>query len=156
MARTLDALDAALHASATPGAPQAASQQASSNTPSQGAPQAEDTAGMAQANSAMAATAQAAAAALRDSRGQGDASARGNVSMSEAQRKSKGGAQVGGRPTAYVQPPEAKNLKNGEWGKLPKKVAEELSQGQRESVAGEYRSQVETYYRVIAEKARKP
>jgi hypothetical protein len=55
-----------------------------------------------------------------------------------------------------VQPPEAKNLKNGEWGKLPKKVAEELSQGQRESVAGEYRSQVETYYRVIAEKARKP
>lgn len=157
MARTLDALDAALHASATPpGAAQAAAQQASSNTPSEGAPQAEDPAGMAQANSAMAATAQAAAAALRDSRGQGDASTRGNVSRSEAQRKSKGGAQVGGRPTAYVQPPEAKNLKNGEWGKLPKKVAEELSQGQRESVAGEYRSQVETYYRVIAEKARKP
>jgi hypothetical protein len=156
MARTLDALDAALHASATQGTPQAAPQQASSNTPSEGTPKTEDPSGMAQANSAMAATAQAAAAALRDSRGQGDAGARGNASMSGAQRKSKGGAQVGGRPTAYRPPPEAKNPKNGEWGKLPKKVAEELSQGQRESVAGEYRSQVETYYRVIAEKARKP
>jgi hypothetical protein len=35
-------------------------------------------------------------------------------------------------------------------------VAAELSQGQRENVAGEYRNQVETYYRVIAEKSRKP
>jgi hypothetical protein len=45
---------------------------------------------------------------------------------------------------------------NADWGKLPKKVAEELSQGQRETVSGEYRNQVETYYRVIAERSKKP
>ena len=57
--------------------------------------------------------------------------------------------QTGALPTAKV-------AKTGEWGKLPKKVAEQLTQGQRESVAGEYQNQVETYYRVIAERAKKP
>jgi hypothetical protein len=53
------------------------------------------------------------------------------------------------------QLPGAKS-KGGEWGKLPKKMAEQLTRGQSEAVAGEYRNQVETYYRVIAEKSKKP
>jgi hypothetical protein len=41
------------------------------------------------------------------------------------------------------------------WGKLPPKLARDLMEGQREKVAEEYRAMVETYFRVIAEKARK-
>jgi hypothetical protein len=46
-------------------------------------------------------------------------------------------------------------MAKGTWGKLPKKMAEQLSQGQRETVSSEYQKEVETYYRVIAERARK-
>ena len=50
----------------------------------------------------------------------------------------------------YVDP-----VGNQDWGKLPKQMAEQLTQGQREGIAGEYRNQVETYYRAIAEKSKK-
>ena len=56
---------------------------------------------------------------------------------------------------AYSKLADAKN-KAGDWGKLPKQVAEQLNQGRQEAVAGEYRNQIETYYRVIAEKSKKP
>jgi hypothetical protein len=42
----------------------------------------------------------------------------------------------------------------GDWGKLPKQVAEGLSQGRNEKVSGDYRAQIETYYRVISEKSK--
>ena len=45
-------------------------------------------------------------------------------------------------------------MKRGEWGKLPKKLADQLTKGQQEAVAGDYRQAVETYYKVIAEKAK--
>jgi hypothetical protein len=70
--------------------------------------------------------------------------------------KSKGGVKADGTHGEYAALPDAKTVKSGEWGKLPKKLAEELTQGQRESVAGEYREQIETYYRVIAEKSKAP
>ncbi|MFV1968001.1 MAG: hypothetical protein ACC628_21460, partial [Pirellulaceae bacterium] len=41
------------------------------------------------------------------------------------------------------------------WGKLRGKSAEDLTEGRRESVSPEYRKQVQTYFRVIAERARK-
>ncbi len=46
-------------------------------------------------------------------------------------------------------------LEANDWGKLPPKLAKDLVEGSRESVSSEYRSQVETYFRVIAERARK-
>ena len=49
----------------------------------------------------------------------------------------------------------ANSTATGTWGKLPKQMAEQLSQGSRESVSAEYQKEVETYYRVIAERARK-
>jgi hypothetical protein len=42
-----------------------------------------------------------------------------------------------------------------DWGQLRGKSAEDLTEGRRESVAAEYRKRVETYFRVIAERARK-
>ena len=94
---------------------------------------------------------------MRESRAENGSDMAGDSApKSQAKEKSKMGAKIDGPHVAYGSPREANGLKNGEWGKLPKKVAAELSQGQRETVAGEYRNQVETYYRVIAEKSRKP
>jgi hypothetical protein len=42
-----------------------------------------------------------------------------------------------------------------DWGQLRGKSAEDLTEGRRESVSAEYRKRVETYFRVIAERARK-
>jgi len=47
-------------------------------------------------------------------------------------------------------------LKNGTWGKLPPKLAEDINKGLSENIPGEYREAIETYYRVIAEKSKKP
>ena len=51
--------------------------------------------------------------------------------------------------------PDAAGLKRGDWGKLPKKLADQLTKGSHEAIPGDYRQAVETYYRVLAEKAKK-
>ena len=179
MARALDMLDAALN-SQTPSAEQNANGQPQTaqngqqpnqqGQPQPGKPgqpgqpgqqgkpgQAKDAAAqaMSQAQAAMAAAAQAAANAMKSARSETPSQKPGQETKSELLDRSEGGTIAqGGKP--YQTPGEAKNGKVGDWGKLPKQVAEELTQGQREAVAGEYRSQIETYYRVIAEKAKKP
>ena len=50
--------------------------------------------------------------------------------------------------------PELRNLNNADWAKLPPKLAQGLMEAQRENMASEYRAMVETYFRVIAEKAK--
>ncbi len=158
MARTLDALDAALHAdpsgqqaSQPPGgAPQPPGQGQGQPSPSQGKD------GLAQAKQAMNAAAQATAASMRSSRNQKPTEQQaGEMAEGGEEAMSKGGvkANAGALPRGAL--PNAATARNGDWGKLPKQVAEQLSQGQREGVAGEYRNQVETYYRVIAERAKK-
>ena len=103
----------------------------------------------------MTAAAQAAAAAMRANRGEGQTQQPGGpTSQSELQAVSKGGVEANATGVAYGQLAEVTS-KGGEWGKLPKKVAEQLSQGQQETMASEYRHQVETYYRVIAEKSKR-
>ncbi len=69
--------------------------------------------------------------------------------------KSMGGA---GAPMATPQGavPDKQDLKKGDWGKLRPQLAKDLSKGQSEAIAAEYREAVETYYRVIAEKSKKP
>jgi hypothetical protein len=163
MARTLDALDAALHGTAPsengqsaqngkPANGKAPGQQSAPGGPGQQAPPS-----LANAQSAMNAAAQAAAAAMRGARASDSSpTPAGDVSMSEALAKSKGGVSPDGNGLPYAAPPDAKTIASGDWGKLPKKLAEELTQGQRENVAGEYREQIETYYRVIAEKSKAP
>ena len=47
-------------------------------------------------------------------------------------------------------------MKKGDWGRLPKKLAEQLSKGQSEAIPADYREAIETYYRVVAEKSKKP
>lgn len=44
---------------------------------------------------------------------------------------------------------------NKEWGQLREQAAEDLSKGRREKVSEDYRKSVETYFRVLAERARR-
>ena len=46
-------------------------------------------------------------------------------------------------------------LVNGDWGHLPSKMAEDLSEATRSEAAAEYRAAIESYYKAIATKARK-
>ena len=175
MARTLDALDAALHshtegdesskaagacsnrrrtaqqaqgnAQASPQKSQSAQTSAANSAGSKPAPQS----AIAQAQSAMQKAAEAAARQARQEAGSPDQA--GEQQQGTMQAKSQGGSQSEGG--AHGALGEAKN-KAGDWGKLPKQMAEQLTQGQQEGIAGEYRNQVETYYRVIAEKSKKP
>ena len=150
MARALDSLDAALN-----------SQPPTSAQAPQPAPSAGDAPPqMAQAKESLAAAAKAAAAALRASRSESVAppTAASSVAVSTSdQAKSLEGMKADEQGSEYQSPAGATApTVKADWGKLPKKVAEELSQGQRETIAGEYRNQVETYYRVIAERSKKP
>jgi hypothetical protein len=166
MARTLDALDAALNTQPGGDGKPAGQAQASQQKTDSAQTSAAQSAGqkpvpqsgaMAQAQSAMSAAAQAAAAAARTARSEaaGTPGQQGEPQPGGLQASSKTGAQAAGASGTHGALAEAKN-KAGDWGKLPKQMAEQLTQGQREGIPGEYRNQVETYYRVIAEKSKKP
>jgi hypothetical protein len=103
----------------------------------------------------MAAMAQAAMAEMRQSRNPMPSPMKGMPPKKTQMAESKGGAgsEVGG-PQGAV--PGLLALKPGDWGKLPPKLAEDLNKAKSEAVPGDYREAVETYYRVIAEKSKKP
>lgn len=168
MARALDVLDGALHADASQQQQQGQSQQQqqgqaqAGNQPTQGEQQGSQQSAdaAAKAQQAMAQAAQAASAAMRASRSQESQNMQqpsSSVARGDQQAKSLTGALANGEAQKTGTLPGLQgSSRTGDWGKLPKKVAEQLTQGQRETVAGEYRNQVETYYRVIAERAKKP
>ncbi|MCX6977893.1 MAG: hypothetical protein NTX04_08135 [Verrucomicrobia bacterium] len=103
----------------------------------------------------MMAMAQAAMAQARLDRKPPPGPMKGMPPKTSQMAKSEGGAGgPAGGPEGAV--PEMEQLKKGAWGKLPPKMAEDLSKAQSEGIAGEYRDAVQTYYRVIAEKSKKP
>jgi hypothetical protein len=172
MARTLDALDAAMHAQAGNGeqqgkegaAPGQKAQQPQNSSQASRASAAQSPGNkstpqsnsLAEAKSAMNAAAQAAAAAERSARQEaGSPDQQGQPRPGSLQAESKNGMQADGANGPHGALGEAKTS-GGDWGKLPKQMAEQLTQGEREGIAGEYRNQVETYYRAIAEKSKKP
>lgn len=81
----------------------------------------------------------------------------GEASGSEASGESNltggGGKGTSGKPGSGLLPMLGA-FKDGDWGRLPPKVAQGLAEGQREGTAGEFRQQVETYFRVVAERAK--
>jgi len=109
--------------------------------------------GQGEAGQAMAAAAQAQAQSMRQGRTPGQGQMPGQNPMSNQPGQGKG-ASVQAGPMAEGQLPANVLLKPGDWGKLPPRLAKDLMEAQREAVGGEYRHMVETYFRVIAEKAR--
>jgi hypothetical protein len=85
--------------------------------------------------------------------GQGQGQQPGQMPFSQSPGAGKG-AQVQSGPLGEGQLPEGVMLRPGEWGKLPPRLARDLLEAQREGVGGEYRQMVETYFRVVAERAR--
>ena len=162
MARALDALDQELNAQA-PAQEQQTAQggEPQPGQPGQPSPEQGQGQGAGQpsppsaAASAMAQAAQAAQAAMRQGRAQQGMSQTPGSLLSQSQsEKSLGGAQANAPGLDYKLATTAQGLKKGDWGKLPKKLADQLTKGQQEAIAGDYRQAVETYYKVIAEKAK--
>lgn len=180
MARTLDALDAALNAPAgsqnqqgeqqqqqagKQGEQQQAQngqqqqqqgQQQQQQGQQQQGQQGQQSQAMQQAQNAMQQAQQAAQNAMRQARSQNVQPTPQNMTpKNDMQSKSEQGAlaQMDGKASGAL--PDAKGLKAGDWGKLPKQMAEQLTRGQGEAVAPEYRDQVSVYYRALAEKAKK-
>lgn len=180
MARTLDALDAALNA--LPGsqnqqgekqqqqAGQQGQQQQAQNRQQQQqqgqqrqqgqqqqGQQGQQSQAMQQAQNAMQQAQQAAQNAMRQARSQNVSPTPQNMTpKNDMQAKSEQGALAQMDGKAHGTLPNAAGLKAGDWGKLPKQMAEQLTRGQGEAVAPEYRDQVSVYYRALAEKAKKP
>jgi hypothetical protein len=111
--------------------------------------------GKSASKSAMAQAAQAASDSMRKSRAENSSPQPGSLLSGSQSDKSLGGAKAEGTAMNSKDLPSAKGLKRGDWGRLPKKLAEQLTKGSQEAIPGEYRQAVETYYRVIAEKTKK-
>ena len=160
MARALDALDQQLNASANPqqadGQPQAGQPGQQPGQPGQkpGQPGQPGDA-KSQSQSAMAQAAPEAAASMRASRSESSATQPGSLLSANQSDKSLGGAKADGTALGAGNLPAAAGLKRGDWGKLPKRLADQLTKGSQEAIPGDYRQAVETYYRVLAEKAKK-
>ena len=98
---------------------------------------------------------QAMAQAMAQAQSQGQPTQPGQASQSAQ------GAQLqNGEATAFaadaavgLNPDGTKITEN--WSKLPPKVAKDIIEAQRQGVAPEYRSAVESYYKALADRARK-
>ena len=92
--------------------------------------------------------------------------------MAQAQAQGQPGQSQPGQPGQASQSQQGAQLQQGSsggtaaanldgskvgenWSKLPPKVAKDIIEAQRQGVAPEYRSAVESYYKAIAERARK-
>ncbi len=66
-----------------------------------------------------------------------------------------GGATRAGGAGTYAALPELGEVRDGNWAKLPPKLAQDLREGQQNGVSGDYRVLVDAYFKAVAEKARK-
>ena len=133
LARTLDELDQTM--SAEQSSPQPA------GTPQPGLPS------LAQAASAQ-------AAGMTKARMQSRQTSRNRPSLAAALKSAQGADLTDpGMPGFTVLPVNRDEAED--WGRLRDKSAQDLTEGRRESISAAYRERVETYFRVVAERARK-
>lgn len=76
------------------------------------------------------------------------------LSNSPSNPPSESEPEYDGQTDAFAVLPVNRDEKN-EWGKLREQAAEDLTNGRREKVSEEYRKSVESYFRVLAERARR-
>lgn len=136
MARTLDRLDSALN---TTSGQQQPGQQSGQQSAQQAAQQ------------AMASAAQAQQSQMKSQRQNG--STPGQQSPSE-QPGDGSGAELIAMDHEPGELPIIQAMKRADWAKLPPKLAQGLMEAQREGTAAEYRTMVETYFRVLAERGK--
>ncbi|MHC4398644.1 MAG: hypothetical protein ACYTG0_03095 [Planctomycetota bacterium] len=129
LARTLDDLDRTMAAS-----------QAGSGMPQPGP-------------SSLAQAAQAQMASMAQGRMQNGLPGQNAPALEGALQSADGTALTGLSPDFSVT--VVNRSEDEDWGQLRDQSAEDLTEGRREAVSAEYRKRVETYFRVIAERARK-
>lgn len=137
-ARTLDELDRALAAAQQTPAQQVAGR------PSMPQPQL----------SSLAQAAQTQAARIHQTRTRSRVPAQNQPSLEHTLESAQGSALTGMSQFHAILPP-VNRMEDEEWGQLRSKSAEDLTEGRRESISAEYRKQVETYFRVLGERARR-
>ncbi len=159
MARALDALDQQLSDAAAAAAAAAAQSPPGQGPPGQGPP-GQGPPGQGPPGEGppgpMAGMSQAQMAAMRQGRATKPSPLPGMLAPFMPMEKSEGGAKLQASAPSAGAVPEMAAMKQGDWGKLPKQLAKDLSKGQSAAIPGDYREAIETYYRVVAEKSKKP
>ena len=155
LAQALDQLDATLH-------PQQSSQQ---GQPQQGGQQ-QGQQGQQSAKQSLSQAQQSQQQQMADQRNQGQTPGSqqpGSQQMAQNQKPNQNQPQApsqseGGNLQAQLKDGVLGTemiLLKGDWGHLPSKMAEDLSEATRSEAAPEYRAAIESYYKAIATKARK-
>ncbi len=153
LAQALDQLDAQLH-------PMQGSQQQQSQNGQQQAGQPQQ--GQ-QAQQSLNNAQQAQQQSMADSRNQGQAPGQ-KPSQQQAQNQKQQGqnsqaqSAEGGNQSTQLQDGvlgQVMVLTKGDWGHLPQKMADDLTEATRSEAAPEYRAAIESYYKAIAAKAKK-
>jgi hypothetical protein len=155
LAQALDQLDATLH-------PQQSSQQ---SQPQQGGQQ-QGQQGQQSAKQSLSQAQQSQQQQMADQRNQGQTPGSqqpGSQQMAQNQKPNQNQPQApsqseGGNLQAQLKDGVLGTemiLLKGDWGHLPSKMAEDLSEATRSEAAPEYRAAIESYYKAIASKARK-
>src|SRR5262249_46300859 len=143
LAQALNALNAQGQANLGQGQQGKPEQGQGQGKPEQGQGQGQPEQGQGEAGQAMSAAAQAQAQSMRQGRTPGQGQMPGQNPMSNMPGQGKG-ASVQSGPLAEGQLPTNVLLKPGDWGKLPPRLAKDLTEAQREAIGGEYRHMVET------------
>jgi hypothetical protein len=152
LAQALDQLDAQLH-------PMQSGQQQSQNGQQQQGQQQQGQQAQQSLNNAQ----QAQQQSMADSRNQGQAPGQ-KPSQQQAQNQKQQGqnsqaqSAEGGNQSTQLQDGvlgQATVLIKGDWGHLPQKMADDLTEATRSEAAPEYRAAIESYYKAIAAKAKK-
>lgn len=154
LAQALDQLDAQLHPMQSGQQQQGQGQQQQQAGQQQGQQQAQQSLNNAQ---------QAQQQSMADSRnsGQTPGSKPGQPQMAKNQQQSQqNGQQSNDQGNQSLQVAdgvlgEGAVLVNGDWGHLPQKMADDLTEATRAEAAPEYRAAIESYYKAIANKAKR-
>ncbi|WP_395748251.1 hypothetical protein [Prosthecobacter sp.] len=159
LAQALDQLDAQLH-------PMQGGQQPSENgqqQQAQGGQQQQQQGGQQKAQQSLSDAQQAQQQSMADARNKGQAPGQ-KPSQQQAQNQKPQGQNTqspsaeGGNQAMILQDGvlgQATVLVNGDWGHLPQKMADDLTEATRSEAAPEYRAAIESYYKAIAAKAKR-
>jgi len=152
LAQALDQLDAQLHPM------QSGQQQAQSEQQQSGQQQGQ------QAQNSLNQAQQAQQQSMADSRNQGQTPGQQPSQQQMAQNQQQQGQNTqaqsaeGGNQSTELQDGEVGHLTllvKGDWGHLPQKMADDLTEATRSEAAPEYRAAIESYYKAIAQKAKR-
>jgi len=156
LAQALDQLDAQLH-------PMQGNQQQQSQNGQQQQGQQQQGQGQQQAQQSLNNAQQAQQQSMADARNQGQAPGQ-KPGQQQAQNQKQQGqnsqaqSAEGGNQSTQLQDGvlgEGAILVKGDWGHLPQKMADDLTEATRSEAAPEYRAAIESYYKAIAAKAKR-